>query len=388
MYDKTEQVVADRYAWWCSAQKVSVQSRMPDLVDFNVPRVEPRQLTVAERMAVIQAHQLHEHVGDEHAQVLYFTRLVLERHDLDVGFWRAQPFGGRPRHLLFQRGSCIGRHDTLLLLLLLFPWSFPRRSPALRLGVLVGLLLLLLLGDRRLRVNPQRRLGRRWRLRRGSRNRGGNLCPLCIHDGGRAEGRGGGCVGGRRRGWVVGGGIASGRVLGAGVGVGVGSLGALRRGRGAAEQRHGFGGLRRVEAPRCLGAHGEGAGRVGAGRGRGAARGMVRRAVAVGKGGRGRRRRGDGGRRRGQHREAPAAEGPMSPVVVVVRCTILVPAVCGKDAPAAVAQHRHIQYSAHVHRGRINGRRLWSLERRGSTGAALGDVKGLLPPSAHAWPAR
>lgn len=344
---------------------------------MNVPRVEPCQLPVAERVAVVQAHELHEHVGDEHAQVLDVARLVLERHDLDAGFWRAQPFDGRRRPLPPLRGACFGGNNALLVLV---ARGVSRRLPRVGLSMLCGC------GRR---VDAQRWLGRRWRVCGGSsRSRGGALWPLCIHDGGRAEGRRGGLVGRGllllvRR--VVGGGKARGRVLGAGVGVGVGALRALRRGAGAAagavavagEERHLLGGLRRVEAPRSLRAHGLEQRRArGRGRGDRGAAGMVRArvgtvtvavtvtvgvAVLMGgvEGSRGRGRRGEGWRGRGQHR-ARSRSAVCGSSVELLSC----PCRCRSVAAATVAQDHRIQYSAGdegcwTAAGRLLGGRLW-----------------------------
>ena len=53
--------------------------------------MEPRQAAVPKRDFVVETDELHEHVADEHNQVSYITSLVLCRHDLDFGHWRAYP---------------------------------------------------------------------------------------------------------------------------------------------------------------------------------------------------------------------------------------------------------------------------------------------------------
>lgn len=189
-------------------------------VEYVLPRVEPRQLAITERIAIVQAHQLHEHVGDQYTQVLDIARLVLERHDLDTGFLRSRSFGGGRGHLL----SCgVCRHYALRLRRRLLLFSFmrcvSRRRPARGLIVLLLLLLLLVLRVRWCRLDAQSRLRRRWRLRCRSRNSDGALCLLNIHDGGRAEVRRRGLVGGGLRWWVVCGGESCRRVLGTSVGV-------------------------------------------------------------------------------------------------------------------------------------------------------------------------
>ena len=105
------------------------------------------------------------------------------------------------------------------LLLFSFMRCVSRRRPARGLIVLLLLLLLLVLRVRWCRLDAQSRLRRRWRLRCRSRNSDGALCLLNIHDGGRAEVRRRGLVGGGLRWWVVCGGESCRRVLGTSVGV-------------------------------------------------------------------------------------------------------------------------------------------------------------------------
>lgn len=49
-----------------------------------VPGVEARQLAVLQREGVVQPHKLHEHVGDQNAQVLDVARLIADGHYFGV----------------------------------------------------------------------------------------------------------------------------------------------------------------------------------------------------------------------------------------------------------------------------------------------------------------
>lgn len=252
------------------------------------PRVKSRKSAVPQWIAIIQAHQLHEHIGDQHAKILDIARLVQQRHDLYVGVLGPCSFGRRSRHL--QDGTLGLVHHGRLFGVRIFLGRLPLRG----LDVLCR-------GDG-LRIHPQ--LGF-WRLR--DDGGGGGVPPRrslrCCRSSER--GRVDGDLGdvdvdvagvGLGRG-VVGGGQAWRGILGARVDVA--PLAALRRRRGRGRKGwHGRGGgegwpwaLGRVEPPCGSGAgHGE-AGRGGAGGCRRASRGMVRARVGHVEGSRGRGRR-------------------------------------------------------------------------------------------------
>lgn len=59
-----------------------------------LPRVEARQLAVLEREPVVQPHQLHEHVGDQDAQVFDVACLVQDGHRLGIRIERLRWRGG------------------------------------------------------------------------------------------------------------------------------------------------------------------------------------------------------------------------------------------------------------------------------------------------------
>lgn len=73
--------------------------------------MEARQLAVLQRQAVVQPYQLHEHVGDQDAQVLDVACLVLDGHDLGVWIMRLR--------LRLRRGGGMLRLRLLLLVLVL-----------------------------------------------------------------------------------------------------------------------------------------------------------------------------------------------------------------------------------------------------------------------------
>ena len=236
--------------------------------------MESCQRTVPQRVAVVEAHQLHEHVGDEHAQVFDIARLVLEGHDLEAGLLRAGSLGWRCRHL--QDGAHGGRNGRGLCG---SGHALARRRT--RTGQCI------VCGRSRLRRGPQLRLcglrdGRRGggnaplRGRNGSSTRGvgrrgvggrgevaGGRLGAALGD---VEGEGEGVLGGL---WAVGGGEAGRGVLGAVIHVA--PLAALGRGgrRRCWRRRRkaGLGRGRRVEAPCSSRGHGE-ARRGGSGRGR------------------------------------------------------------------------------------------------------------------------
>lgn len=69
MYNESIEVVADRDAGRCTG-------------------VEARQLAVLQWEAVVQPHQLHEHVGYQDTKIFDVAGLVLDGHHLDVGIKR------------------------------------------------------------------------------------------------------------------------------------------------------------------------------------------------------------------------------------------------------------------------------------------------------------
>jgi hypothetical protein len=254
--------------------------------------MEPRESPVPKRIPIVQAHQLHQHVGDEHAEVLHVAGLVLQGHDLDIRLLGSRSLSGRRRYRCLQDGAGLLGDCR---------WSscqtcaLARRLPTLRLCILCG--------RNRLRRYPHVRL---WGLR--DDGRGGGRPPLCRRNGGCGQGGrvrlclrpapvGVGSVGAGVGGRSIGGGQAWRGVLGARIHVA--SLAALRRRRerrcrrGCCECWLGRG--RRVEPPGGGGGHGK-AGRMGAGGCRCASRGMVRTVARRVECGVRRRRGGDGGR--------------------------------------------------------------------------------------------
>jgi hypothetical protein len=163
--------------------------------------VKSREGPVPERLLVVNAHQLHEHVGDQHAQVLHVARLVQKRHNSHVGFLC-------PCTLCWRRGYYLQDSARLWwdrLLLDYGPRALSRRRSTLWLCIL----------SRRegLRIHPR---GGLWRLR-GDRY-GGGLPPL--------GGRGGKCSQ-----W---GDFCGTLAAGTGSGVGIGGLGRGVEGGGQA----------------------------------------------------------------------------------------------------------------------------------------------------------
>lgn len=104
--DQAVKVIADGDARGRSVDSISNTSR-PRMTG-QVPRVEARKLSVSERHRVVQPHKVHEHLGDQHAQVLRIARLVLQRHDLDGGVLRPRALSRRhqvPRRVRIGAGA-------------------------------------------------------------------------------------------------------------------------------------------------------------------------------------------------------------------------------------------------------------------------------------------
>jgi hypothetical protein len=73
----------------------------------TLPGVKPRQGPISERLLVIDAHQLHEHIRDQDAEVLHIAHLIQIWHDLEIWVMGARSFGRRRGDL--QNGAgCLG----------------------------------------------------------------------------------------------------------------------------------------------------------------------------------------------------------------------------------------------------------------------------------------
>ena len=218
----------------------------------DAPGVESCKRAVAQRVTVVEPHQLHEHVGDEHTEVFDVARLILKRHDLDAWLLGPRSLSWRGRNL--QDSALLFLHPGWLYFRMR---ALVRHAATLRLHIVRG--------RDGLRTYPHLGLG-------GLRDdrRGGGIPPRCRHSG-RSAGRrrvgrflvlvpvlveggdiesdvGAGAVAGLR---PVSRGKPRRRVLGARVDVS--SLAALRRGRKRRDWRGrregGLWGGRRVESP-------------------------------------------------------------------------------------------------------------------------------------------
>jgi hypothetical protein len=111
MHYEARKVVAHRYTRRGPKAYLSVIT-LPLTCTTVIPRMEPGEGPISERLLIVDAHQLHEHIRDQDPQVLGIARFVQERHNLQARILGPRPFGWRGGHL--QDGAGFWRHSVLL----------------------------------------------------------------------------------------------------------------------------------------------------------------------------------------------------------------------------------------------------------------------------------